>query len=261
MLHHEIIENLANKMRLRQSHVMRFLEGKPSVWDKMTTNETSLSIYTADEILRLAEQGEASVIRGWGASHLLGEVKHVVRVRVCATEGVRTERMMQRLNTTDKDAVEKEIRLSDEAHSAIMRRHFDVNWKDAEHYDLVLNTGRLSVDECISAIMNAIKLPAFQETSASAQALRDLALQAHVRAALRLDERTKKLNIVVTAANGHITLGGITEKNDDIKYCADVSAAVSGVSGVTNQLKSTSRDFRRFDSQGAADPVCSAHSY
>ncbi len=212
----------------------------------MTTDQTSLSIYTADEILRLAEQNEVSVIRGWGASHLLGAVTHVARVRVCAADDVRTERMMQRLDTTDKSAVEKEIRLSDEAHTAIMRRHFDVNWKDAEHYDLVLNTGRLSVDECISAILNALKLPSFQETRASAQALRDLALQARVRAALRLDERTEKLNILVAAASGHITLSGITEKNDDIKTCADVCAAVSGVSGVTNELKSTSRDFRRF---------------
>ncbi len=32
LIHHEIIESLANKMRLRKSHVVRFLEGKASVW-------------------------------------------------------------------------------------------------------------------------------------------------------------------------------------------------------------------------------------
>ena len=29
VIHHEIIDNLASKMRLRKSHVIRFLEGKP----------------------------------------------------------------------------------------------------------------------------------------------------------------------------------------------------------------------------------------
>ena len=245
LVHHEIIDNLANKMRLRKSHVMRFLEGKASLWDKMTTDETSLSIYTADEILRLAGKGEVGVIRGWGATHLLDTVSHVVRVRVCAPDNTRTDRMMQRLNSSDRAAVEKEIRLSDEAHTAITRRHFDINWKDAEHYDLVLNTSRMSVDECIGAVMNALKQATFQESRESAKILHDLALQAHVRAALRNDERTQKLNITIQAAAGHITLSGVIEKSDEIKHATEIAASVPGVTGVTNALKGAERGFRR----------------
>ena len=245
LVHHEIIENIASKMRLRKSHVVRFLEGKTSVWDKMSTDETSLSIYTADEIFRLAEKGEVGVIRGRGATHLLGDVSHVLHVRVCAPEDTRIKRMMQRLNASDRGAVEKEIRYADETLTAIARRHFDLNWKDAEHYDLVLNTGRLSVDECAAAIMQVINQPSFQESSGSAEMLRNLALQAHVRSALRQDARTKKLNITVKASAGHITLVGVIETSEELKHAADVTAAVPGVSNITNELKGERREFRR----------------
>lgn len=245
LVHHEIIENIASKMRLRKSHVMRFLEGKTSVWDKMSADETSLSIYTADEIFRLAEKGEVGVIRGWGATHLLGDVSHVLHVRVCAPEDTRIKRMMHRLNASDRGAVEKEIRYADETLTAIARRHFDLNWKDAEHYDLVLNTGRLSVDECAAAIMQMINQPSFQESSGSAEMLRNLALQAHVRSALRQDARTKKLNITVKASAEHITLVGVIETGEELKHAADVTAAVPGVSNITNELKGERREFRR----------------
>ena len=84
LIHHEIIGVLADKMRLRKSHVVRFLEGKSGIWERMTTDQTSLSIYTADETLRLVESGQVAVLRGWGAAHLLRPVPHVVCVRVCA---------------------------------------------------------------------------------------------------------------------------------------------------------------------------------
>ena len=111
VIHHEISDQLANKMRLRKSHVVRFLEGKAGILEKMATDETSLSIYTADEIFRLAESGEVAVIRGWGATHLLNDVPHVVRVRVCAPYELRVTRMMERLKTDDRSSVEKESRL------------------------------------------------------------------------------------------------------------------------------------------------------
>jgi len=54
VVHHEIIDNLASKMRLRKSHVIRFLEGRSGILERLTTDKTSLSIYTADETFALA---------------------------------------------------------------------------------------------------------------------------------------------------------------------------------------------------------------
>src|SRR6185295_9896695 len=131
VVYHEIIEPIANKMRLRKSHVERFLERKSCIWERLTTDKTSLSIFTADETFRFLRDGSTAVIRGWGAVHLLKNVPHVVRVRICAPLETRISRMMERLATDNRATVENEIQLSEEAHTAITKRHFNVNWRDA----------------------------------------------------------------------------------------------------------------------------------
>jgi cytidylate kinase len=237
LVHHEIIGVLADKMRLRKSHVIRFLEGKAGIWERMTTDRTSLSIYTADETLKLVETGRVAVLRGWGAVHLLRPVSHVVCVRVCAPFDTRVQRMMRRLATDDRAFVESEIRMSEEAHGAITRRHFGIDWQQAEHYDLVLNTERLSIERCVEDILSLAAEPRFQETAESRQALADLALQTHVRAALRTDPRTAKANLLVEAKDGRVTLAGILESGIDERDVIEVAHAVKGVADVESTLR------------------------
>jgi cytidylate kinase len=237
VVHHEIIDNLANKMRLRKSHVMRFLEGKSGMWERMTTDKTSLSIYTADELFAMAEDQQIGVIRGWGAAHLLRMCPHVIAIRVCAPFEIRVKRMMERLNTDDRDFVENEIRLSEEAHGAITRRHFGISWQHSDLYDLVLNTERLSVDECADAVMEVIEDPNFQETAESQRALRNLGMAAHVRSALRQDPRTNNLRVSIAADNGIVTLSGLVDNGQDPKDVGDVATQVPGVTHIVNQLR------------------------
>jgi len=237
VVHHEIIDNLASKMRLRKSHVVRFLEGKAGIWERLTTDHTSLSIYTADETFALAESGRVAVIRGWGATHLLRPVPHVVSVRVCAPFEMRVKRMMERLNTDDRDFVENEIRMSEEAHAAITRRHFGLNWQDSENYDLVLNTERLTIDECVDEVMNLLDDPTFEETAASQRVFENLALCAHVRAALRQDPRTSRFQIAVKADDGAITLAGLIDPGQVPGDGIEVASKVPGVKQVLNRVR------------------------
>lgn len=237
LIHHEIIDHVANKMRLRKSHVVRFLEGKAGMLERMSTDKTSLSIYTADETFQLAQSGQVAVIRGWGAAHLLRPVPHVVCVRVCAPFDLRVQRMMQRLNSDDRAFVENEIRLSEEAHGAITRRHFGLDWQDAGNYDIVLNTERLSIDECVDAIMKLLECPAFRETPASLEKFSNFALQAHVRAALRQDPKTTRMLVDVRADDGKVTLAGVLEPGLETMHAVDVASRVPGVKSVSSELK------------------------
>src|SRR5258707_7786513 len=144
VIYHEVIDHLADRMRVRKSHVIRLLDGSAGLLERLTADKTSLSIFTADEIYAIASKGGA-IIRGWGATHLLREVPHVVCVRVCAPFDLRRQRMMERLGSDDSDMVAEEIRINDEAHTAIMRRPFSGQWTDPEHSDVVLNTKPASV--------------------------------------------------------------------------------------------------------------------
>src|SRR5262245_58916403 len=116
MVYHEVIDHLADRMRVRKSHVIRLLDGKANILERMSADQTSLSVFTADEIVTLALQGKGAVIRGWGATHLLREVPHAVCVRVCAPFEVRKRRMMERVSSFDSEQMGDEIRQNDEAH-------------------------------------------------------------------------------------------------------------------------------------------------
>src|SRR6185503_3344033 len=250
VVYHEIIEPLANKMRLRKSHVERFLEGKSGIWERLTTDKTSLSIFTADETFRFLRDGSTAVIRGWGAAHLLRNVPHVVRVRICAPMETRVKRMMERLSTDNREAVESEIKLSEESHTAITKRHFGVDWKDSENYDLVLCTERLSVDECIEEIEGMMQRPRFQETDESRRMVANMALEWAVRSALRRDARTTEVGITVECVDGVASLNGVVDTADEALAAGEVTAAIDGVRQVDNQLKSAAAAASRYRREG-----------
>lgn len=231
VIYHEVIEHLADKMRVRKSHVIRLLDGKAGLLERLTADKTSLSIYTADEIYDVAAHEGGAVIRGWGATHLLREVPHAVCVRVCAPFEVRKQRMMQRLDSDDEAQVADEIRINDEAHTAIMRRHFDLQWTEPEHYDLVLNTKRVTVDQCVSEVLSLVRSPLFAETEEARFGLNDLALCARVRAALRGMPETRASKVRVTAERGRITLSG-AGSTDEMLAFVEVASAVPGVRDV-----------------------------
>ena len=239
VVHHEIIDHVADKMRLRKSHVVRLLDGKATILERLTADRTSLAIFTADETYGIAHRNRGAVIRGWGATHLLRRVRHAVCVRVCAPRELRVQRMMERLRTDDADFVRKEIDLSDEAHAAIMRRHFSINWQDGEQYDVSLNTERVPIGECVEKVLELVRGSAFAETGESHATLENLSLSARVRAALRNDPRTRKANVMIECAAGRVTLSGIVEGDTEPAVLGEVAATVSGVKDVENRVKST----------------------
>ena len=231
VVYHEVIDQLADRMRVRKSHVIRLLDGSAGLLERLTADKTSMSIFTADEIIGIAARGRGAVIRGWGATHLLREVPHAVCVRVCAPFEVRKRRMMERLSCGDEAQVGEEIRSNDEAHSAIMLRHFNLLWKEPEHYDLVLNTKRITIDECVEEVLALVRSPQFIETERSRERLVDLALATNVRAALRRAPETREAQVGVSSEAGRITLSG-AGSTDEMLAFVEVASAVPGVRDV-----------------------------
>lgn len=230
VIYHEVIDHLADRMRVRRSHVIRLLDGKAGLLQRLTADQTSLFLHSADEIIEKALEGRGAVIRGWGAAHLLRDISHVVTVRVCAPLEVRRQRMLERLNTDDVAHVAEEIHRNDEAHTAIVKRHYGLQWSDPEHYDLVLNTQRVSVQECVDEVLGLVRSPKFAETEASRGRLEDLALAARVWAALRRSAETRDTRATVTSSAGVVLVSGCG--TDEMLKIVEVAVAVPGVRDV-----------------------------
>ena len=116
-------------------------------------------------------------------------------------------------------------------------QQFGVDWGDPVLFDLVLNTDRLSVDTCVQQIKALLQRPEFAETEASRALLRSMALHAHVRAALRAHTETQHVDITIEGSGPLVVLRGIVLQSAERQAAEQVAAAVTGVSGVDNQLR------------------------
>jgi cytidylate kinase len=235
--HHEIVDHLANRARIRKSHVISFLEGTQGLVERLTVDQVKLRVLTADEIVSAAESGPGVLLRGWGATSLLKDVPHCVRVCISASRRERVKRMMQRLRTDDEGAAARLVDQNDEAAQAVMRRHFHIDVRDINEYDVGFNTDRMSVEQCVDKIVAMVRSPQFEETDASYDKLRDVAITHHVRAALRTHASTSHCWLRVTCTHGRVTLEGVVDSAEQRAACAEVASRIKGVLALENRLR------------------------
>lgn len=240
LVYHEIVDSLAHKLHLGESEVLRLIQGNAGLVERWRTNLDALSLYTAEEVFALGAAGNV-IIRGWGATHLLRAVSHVLCIRVCAPFELRVRRIMERLSLDDFDLAATEVRRNDAAHAAAMLRRFHIDWQEAERYDLVLNTEQVTVEHCIAQIKRLLELPQFQPAAVSRARLEQLALSAHVLAALKLDPVTSGVRISVepsmNGSEGCVKLSGIVLDEDQKRSVEAVASRLPGVRAVENQLR------------------------
>ena len=240
VVHHELVEHdIAERSGMRESEVHRFLEGEASLFERWKIDRNRLSRYTAEEILALAAKGNV-LIRGWGASYLLRSVPHVVNVRICAPMPFREQVLMKRLGTQDRAAARREIERNDAGHNGTMQKMFGIDWMDATHYAIVLNTARFPVDECVEYLVRATASPAFQETAQSRGTLMDELILSRVRSVVdrSFGSGTGTLGgIDATASEGRVTLSGAATCEERlIVEAVRLVRGVEGVAGVDDKI-------------------------
>jgi cytidylate kinase len=239
-LQHEVAERVANKLHVSKSLVSRLRAGKAGTIERLTADRAGIAVYTAEEVLETAARGNV-VLRGWGATALLRPVPHVPCIRIMRPFAKRVQWLMAELDTDDVDLAEAEIRRSDHSNATRMHEQFGVDWGDPVLFDMVLNTDRLSVDTCVQQIKALLLRPEFAETEASRALLQNMALSAHVRAALRAHDETHGVDVTIESSSGQVTLRGIVLLAAERTAAEQVAAAVPGVTGVDNQLRVMSK--------------------
>jgi hypothetical protein len=237
LVHHELIESHSDKQAAAgQSEVRRFLEpgGGSERGPPATQGSNQL---TSAEVFRRVIRGNV-VIRGWGATRLLHPIPHVLCVRICAPMALRVDEMMQRLNVTQAVA-RREIKRSDALHTRAFMRFFESSWRDAENYDLVLNTEHLSIETCAQIVVDAAASPEFEETEETRQILRDKLLAAVITARLRkpgaLAKRAR--DVYVDVSDGTVRLYGAVADYATSDEVETLVRSVDGVEQVQNEIE------------------------
>ena len=119
--------------------------GRQADWEETSPafDEDSCVRVTAEVMRHLAASVNVVLIGRGGQALALGP--HVLHVCIVAPEEFRMKTVMER-DELGPDEAAKQIRLTDRQRRRYIKRHYGIDWDDAHHYDIVLNTGRLGVE-------------------------------------------------------------------------------------------------------------------
>jgi cytidylate kinase len=234
-----VANNIAERLGVEASALLRYVDGSASIFERWLINRRKLSLYTSEEILLLAQRGNV-LIRGWGAATLLCDMPQVISVRVCAPMDFRVKVIMERLGAKNAEAVREQIQRYDVAHARAMRASFGVEQEDALLYHIVLNTERMSVDACVQAVCELAADPRFQDQARTRSVLSDKLLEAKINSALadHVSMAMVPAGVIVSAANGRVTLAGVTSSGGLRAKAEHVTQSIAGVCDIDNRIVS-----------------------
>lgn len=104
-------------------------------------------------ILNMAKEGSVLII-GRASQVLLKDNLDALHIKVIAPLPRRVEKVMRTEGITQREATQR-ILASDQARAEYLRRYYGVNWLDPQLYDLVINTGRISIQTAIQLVVMA----------------------------------------------------------------------------------------------------------
>lgn len=161
LFHNEIVEAMVEKSKHSRILLETLDERNMNVVDDIVSNFVSKSHLWPDEYSKLlfqilttiAKHGNA-VILGRGANCVLKDQK-IFKVRIVAPMTTRCQNIQGSLNLNPDDA-KKHIITTDANRTAFIKRYFNCDATHPSNYDLVLNTGTLTVDKAVQVILCSI---------------------------------------------------------------------------------------------------------
>ncbi|TNF50524.1 MAG: cytidylate kinase-like family protein [Deltaproteobacteria bacterium] len=187
-------------------------------------------------ILEAALKGNV-VIYGRGGQDLLKDVNSVLRTRIIAPFEDRVERWAER-EWLDPDRARYLVRKSDQQRAGFIKYYFDRDWDDSVHYDLVINTQRLSEDKAVEVICDSVKDENLEGVKASGKKLlTDLILRKKVEIAILSSENIDAYMLEISVEDGIVILAGQLHSNAEKAAAEKQACSVEGVNDLQNDIK------------------------
>jgi cytidylate kinase len=223
-------------------HSLQDAERSPSFFQRLTADRRSYARSLRRAVVELAQQGDVIIV-GLGGGQVLQGLHQVLRTLVIAPEEVRVARLIEANVRAAREHV-----LSHEEARTLVRRHerdtagymrylFQIDWLDACHWDLVINTGRFSLDEAVAILAATVQGGLLIGGPGDRHRLADLVLTGHVEKALSDLDTLWIDGMDVQAHRGRVVLDGTVTCEAERGLAEETVRAVDGVQGMDNKLR------------------------
>ena len=179
----EIIFEAASSFHLPEEKLMESIHDAPGILDKITrAREKFITCFQAALLEHLKKDNV--VYHGYAGYLFVPAVPHLLKVLVMAEMEDRITFLQKKEKMSRNSAVEF-IRREDKNRADWYRYMSKADMNDPRLYDLVINIGRLDVQDACRIISTAATSETRKATPESKKAFCDLALNYHVKAALQ----------------------------------------------------------------------------
>jgi cytidylate kinase len=216
-------------------------ERSPSFWERLNEERRRYASVLRRAITQLAEDDDV-VIVGLGGGQMLKGLSNVLRLQIIAPMDVRLERVMERgfddvAGPLSRERARDLIRSRDRDIGGYMRYLFNIDWLEAHHWDLVVNTGRFSVAETVEMIAAMVESGILEPSTLDKQRLANLALASRVEATVLGDPTVWANGLKVVAQDGRVRIEGEVITEEDREAVEQIVRSIDGVRQVENDLR------------------------
>lgn len=229
----EVITKAAEQFGEAAGDLHEVTEARPTLWERFTDSKRRYLFYVEATVFDLAAR-DRIVIVGHGATIMLREIRHALRVRVTAPERERMERVQHEHGFTEAAALDA-VRDSDGERAARMRYLYQVDMNDAFLYDVTINSQRVDVHEGARLMAEALALQRVQSTDVSLAEAIDRAAAALARARLAADPRTRSQRLTVETRDRRLTLRGYADSKGHRDAALEIIRTVPEVIEVADE--------------------------
>jgi hypothetical protein len=117
------------------------------------------------------------VYHGFAGHFFVGDVSHVLKVRIIADMDERLMYMMKR-EEVSKGAAMQLVKKVDEERSKWNLKLYGSDTWDCRLYDMVINIGKITINDAVDMICRTVQLEAYQTTPKSQKHMEKLAREA-----------------------------------------------------------------------------------
>ncbi|MGI6175359.1 MAG: cytidylate kinase family protein [Christensenellales bacterium] len=108
--------------------------------------------YLKNALQALADKGESVLLIGFGSQIIFKDHRASLHIRVTAPRDVRLARVKKQYRLSNEEVLNI-LNTADSKHRRFVQTVFQADLTNSIHYDLMLNTARMTVDEGVAAIL------------------------------------------------------------------------------------------------------------
>lgn len=222
----EVLIEASREFNVDEAKLVHAISDAPSFFGRFSYGKERYIAYIASALLAHLVKDNV-VYHGLAGQFFVRDIAHALKVRIVADVEDRIQLVIRRDRVSSK-AASRFIARIDKERKRWSHHLYGIDNTDPKLYDLVIQLGKIALDDAVEIISYTAGLDHLQATDESRRAIKDEALAAAVKAAVI----GKHPDVQVIARDGVVKIAAKTSEASELRLAEQIEQIAKGVPGV-----------------------------